>query len=176
MQTADLMPRPREYVWSWASRIIPFILPAINLAGDGKTTRVRKEGSALIVEALPADATRGRAFGITAISGTKITLADGWVESYNSFTKIPGGEVSVGGTISAPHLIIARGKIVEGRPDVSGCTLLDHSIPLSTFNGHVDNEWRRPLWIVYLASGKATVAANGDLTPGVIDLKGWFGP
>jgi hypothetical protein len=109
------------------------------------------------------------AFGIVAIDGAKMHIRGGLVQGFNASAWIEETEVSIGGDDNTPHLIIAQGDI-----GLATCSINAHSVLASTFTGHTDTQWRRALWKVCLRNG--TAVALLDMTPGVIDLKSWFGP
>jgi hypothetical protein len=110
-----------------------------------------------------------RAFGWGVVSGQNVTIGAGLVLGFNESSWIAEQAVSVGGSEASPHMIVATGTVAP----LSGM-IMSVTIQRSGFTGHNSSAWYRPLWLVCLKKGRPTVLL--DMTPGVIDLKSWFGP
>lgn len=105
-------------------------------------------------------------------AANKVRITAGYAAGFNSFISVGvdgEGEVTVGGNQAAPHFIIAQGTLEP----LTG-VILSTSVLASAFSGHTSNQWRLPLYRVYLRNGRAMY--DLVLHVGVIDLKTWYGP
>jgi len=120
--------------------------------------------------------TRRWGFGIVSVSHTDLTLDlnGSLVQGFSSYASIAaastdaGTQVHVGGTLAAPHLVIAEGHI--SGPDGS---IKTQSVAKSSYTPYAAGLWRLPLYEVYVAGGIVTVSQILHL--GVVDLRTLYG-
>lgn len=168
----DLRRKSREPIWAWADRIAEALMALVNIRGDNRTARVRREGNAMIVEAIPATGLDLSVFWFgwlgPAATPQTVGIRGGPVQGNGFYQTLQGANVACGGNASDPHLIIATGTDSYG--SISG-----NSVLASGFTGHTTNEWRVPLYEVYLSdSGKVVMSAVGKI--GCLDLSSWNPP
>lgn len=111
------------------------------------------------------------AFSIATVDNAtlRVTVRGGPVMGFATNVTAADTVVSVGGTSAAPHYVYAYGTV-----NPLSCNIASNST--STFPNHVQGQWRRPLFKVYVASGAIVIPAGGVYHEGVIDLRTFYGP
>lgn len=163
----DLRRRSRELVWAWADRMAAMLEPVANICGDNRTARVRRVGRSLVIEALAGLDLSAFWFGWLGAgdAARTINIREGRVQGIGFYLTLTAATVSIGGNAAAKHLIIATGNEQNGRIEVN-------TVAAENFTGHTTNEWRVPLYEVYLSeSGNVVMSAIGSI--GRIDVSSW---
>jgi len=125
----------------------------------------------LDVSGSSGSASRTFAFSIATVDNAtlRVTVRGGPVMGFATNVTAADTVVSVGGTSAAPHYVYAYGTV-----NPLSCNIASNST--STFPNHVQGQWRRPLFKVYVASGAIVIPAGGVYHEGVIDLRTFYGP
>lgn len=99
-----------------------------------------------------------------------VRVNGGPVQGRTTTAWVDDTDVYVGGDNDAPHILYAFGTINPFTAQISATTT-----PESTWTGHDETYWRRPLYLCWLVNGVAVRApVAGIFTLGCIDLRTWF--
>ena len=109
--------------------------------------------------------------GIASIDQTllTVTIAADLVVFGSSSASSAATVVSVGGTSAAKHYVYAYGTLNPLAISISPVSAVASSFPY-----HAVNQWKRPLYEVYVDSG--TIVVNRIMHLGLIDLTSFYGP